>query len=162
MEVTMTKREEASARIDQWIAELNNPLRKQATSYLKTSDGGQCCLGVLCDIAGLKSQQEMAEGNYSYIGPVTGDGYVAYPPKCVAASVGLLKEGVLRAKGEHGEHKRLLLTPDLVAKYGVQTAGDFVQLNDVNRFTFPEIAQVIAFNKETMLEGVREDEPPSA
>lgn len=35
----------------EWIARLRDPERKQAKSYLELEGEGQCCLGVLCEIA---------------------------------------------------------------------------------------------------------------
>ncbi len=134
----------ASERIDAWIAALRDPNRKQAHGVLKSRNGGQCCLGVLCDIAGLKSVR-YASGDYHYIGPVRGDEYYAKPPQCVANSVGIGTRGNLEGGW------------DSVADWG-RLAPDYhnlMSLNDDLGFNFPQIADVIETNKAKMIEQVR-------
>jgi hypothetical protein len=48
-----------------WIAALRSGKYPQGTGYLQTADGF-CCLGVLCDVAGLKrSASKKSKGDFS-------------------------------------------------------------------------------------------------
>lgn len=38
----------------EWLEALRSGKYKQGESRLRTKEGGYCCLGVLCDVAGLK------------------------------------------------------------------------------------------------------------
>ncbi len=133
----------AGERLDAWISELRNPARKQTKSILKNADGAQCCLGVLCDIAGMESVREGYR--YAYIGPVTGTAdYTTQPPACVANSVGMKQNGLLNHPdgegwvGLRGDSERSLM-----------------YLNDSADWTFAQIADLLEANKARVIETVQ-------
>jgi hypothetical protein len=70
----------------QWIAALRSGKFKQGTGFLK-KDGGYCCLGVLCEVAGVPSRR-VAKGSHTY----TFEGQIYFPPLSVMHMVGLKTE----------------------------------------------------------------------
>lgn len=143
----------ANERIDAWLAELRNPERKQATGYLKRVDGSQCCLGVLCDIAGMTSVKKTYNDTVEvYLGPVTGrPEYRSNPPKCVANSVGLDTSGQIK----HPDGRGVLDVPEKDWGDQYDEYRNLISLNDTSRYSFLQIADVIEKNKERMIETVR-------
>src|SRR5262245_31380399 len=136
----------AGERIDAWIAKLRDPAAKQTRGVLR-SDDGQCCLGVLCDVAGLEYRKLGEPGSYEYVGPVAGGTYQTEPPKCVAHSVGLSTSGNLEGGWEG--------VPDAAFGDVSEDYQNLVYLNDDTRWSFRQIADLIEKNKDRMIERVR-------
>ena len=83
----MTQAEEWKANRAKWVEALRDPSRKQAFSMLGHPDsGGQCCLGVLAEVAGCTHQQD------GYTGQDRWDGEDKVAPERAIEFVGLHDE----------------------------------------------------------------------
>lgn len=127
-----------------WADALEQPERKQGRRFLETVDGAQCCLGVACEIAVkdgvvLEKVQERFESDgvaedvqmYGYV-VRTGVSFVQYS---------YLHPDVVKWLGVDSED------PILVDDDRTRPA---TSCNDVDRMTFPEIAQLVRKLAETM------------
>ena len=90
-----------------WVAALREEDRKQTTGVLK-DDNGQCCLGVLCEVAGIPAfrSAELDNGQSLFLY----DGYNSLAPRVAMEFVGLkngqgfydLREGSLSSDNDGG------------------------------------------------------------
>ena len=111
----MTQEAEWKANRAKWVAALRDPSRKQVAGRLgHQSTGGQCCLGVLAEVAGCTHEQRRSDN-----GDHVWDG-------CVDVAPG-------RAMGFVGLH-------DEVGSYGKTTLA---VNNDECGMSFAQIADVI-------------------
>lgn len=97
-----------------WIAALRSGEYRQGKGCLKTTDGAYCCLGVLCQIAGILDD----DGNVTSSRPSS----VGIMPLSFAAHMGMTPNGTHR----HGAPSQQLTI-----------------MNDQGGFTFHQIADVI-------------------
>lgn len=108
LELTLKKSEIADLNIDfvqKWIRALREPDRKQARAKLqridKNGDKTQCCLGVACEIYGLKTRPATT-GDISYADKIkgvevfeeNGNAYTSLPPVSVRKALGIDNPGV--------------------------------------------------------------------
>lgn len=113
----------------EWIARLRDPERKQASNYLEVEGEGQCCLGVLCEIAtenGIISRETL-------------QGVVFYDEEFKSLSQKVIEWAGL----EHPEYtnNNPSIKSRTIAKTGVRV-GSLAEAND-NGATFLEIADII-------------------
>lgn len=155
-------------RVDAWVAWAENPDTIQATSLLKNyKTGGQCCLGGLCQIAGLEEKRNDRDEHTVYVGPVRGDFYDTTPPECVANSVGIKPIGLMRFDEWQipdgifvdGRAFTTELWKELEPNEMYRT---LIDLNDARRFTLADIAKVIRHNRERMLNSITGTGPLTA
>ena len=106
----MTEPKDWKANRAKWVAALRETDRTQARGLLQDTKG-QCCLGVLCEVAGLREVREEA-GLYSYGGETT------LPPAAALAFVGLFD-----AQGTYGDGTRSLALDNDSGTSFAQIAG---------------------------------------
>ncbi len=109
----------------EWLKRLRDPKRKQAKSYLHTSEG-QCCLGVVCEILSETHpnkvvKRKMQIGFYSY------NQETATLPEAARLLVQLTSMGEMDYLRDRDGFRVTL-----------------VELND-HGFTFPQIADIIEY-----------------
>lgn len=109
-------------RIQMWVDALRSGKYKQGTRILKDAYGNYCCLGVACEISGLGRW----ETGLGYVVPYgLGEDYsMSFMPKPVGEWYGLG-------------------TRDVFLHIGGGECEYVTVLNDVDRFTFEEIAYAI-------------------
>ena len=103
------------ALMKKWIKALRSGKYKQGQRRLRTFDGKFCCLGVLCDISGMgKWTPSMFDGN-NFISDSNNERCAYIPPY------------------------------DVLAKAGIDypDATDLATKNDIEGYTFEEIAEVL-------------------
>ena len=110
---------------EKWLQALESGEYKQGFRKLRNSNGEFCCLGVACEVAGLKS-----EGDSYYYGSDFNDTIL---PGNFYKELGLKSEG-----GQLGESSEYLFT-----------------LNDERRMSFAEIAAFVRNNTELVFEEVK-------
>ena len=114
---------------DRWIAALRSGKYKQTRRQLRETKASAnefsfCCLGVLCDLHSKETGTQWDDEANEYLGADLG------LPEEVMVWAGTPNEGVLA-------------TPVAGAKH-------LASLNDINMFTFAQIADVIEAQKETL------------
>ena len=106
-----------------WIDALRSGKYQQTTGTLRSPDGSYCCLGVLCEIEGLKYDEDRRTFTFTDEEGET-DHSDTLLPDTFAKHLGIHEEGLLK-------NKRRMPVVSLI------------QLNDVNKASFSEIADVI-------------------
>lgn len=118
--------------LDQWLAALESGSVPQSTGRLRT-DTGFCCLGVLCEVAGLKAIQYVAGFHYKDAGGADATG--ALPP-LLARHMGMKVDGSF-PRG---------LVPDASIQDSLAAMND--GYSGSKRHTFKEIAAFIRKNHD--------------
>lgn len=59
-----------------WLAALRSGKYKQGRGRLRSADDKYCCLGIACEVAGMRAELEM--GRYIYYEPDSSDYHLAY------------------------------------------------------------------------------------
>ena len=120
--------------LNKWLSELRNPKNRQAVGVLHRKDGSRCCLGVLADVCGVPYSPDGADTtSFMYhFGEDTSTWVVSLPPEGFCGM----------------SHARM---------------SSLASLNDDgcgsgDRYTFPEMAEVIEHFVECGFIKVQEDE----
>lgn len=91
----------------EWTRRLREPGRKQVTGVLHMVDGGQCCLGVLCEMAfeaGVADRKRVVRSGdspqvWEYLNPDGSGGSYLMPPAAVREWAGIEDDGFLIRTG---------------------------------------------------------------
>lgn len=114
----------------EWVKRLREPGRKQITGMLEKPNGGQCCLGVLCEIAAEQGIVMRSVVEFSPFAPdlalVLYDGKRRAMPSSMAVWAGLP-----------------IKYHDETEPPRSRDGRDVVTLNDVSLMSFSEIADII-------------------
>lgn len=128
--------------VREWLKELLNPENKQAEQYLCLEDGSRCCLGVLCDVAGLKKKlwnEVWEDGSVMCYTEEDSseERYIQTLPHDLSDFLGISSEGYLvkRCKNSY---------------------GTLAELNDDAGLSFAEIAEVIKSGEVKGLEDIED------
>lgn len=133
-----------------WLSKLREPGRKQGKHILRSSDGAQCCLDLLCEIAvedGIIPEPELLQDRYIY--KVPPNDFNSYSE----AASGVLPVAVSNWAGLQGENPRVFTGPKFIYEKNTVT-GEFYgmglrlsQLNDELNQDFLRIADYIEGDK---------------
>lgn len=113
---------------DRWIAELRNPEAKQGVGYLNYM-GEECCLGVLCRVAGVKNT-------------------AGHPrdPAVYSQSNAQLSTELMAELGFPNEVGQRLQGP-CQCPSNCTVQSQCMEMNDSLELTFPQIADVLEANR---------------
>jgi hypothetical protein len=106
---------------DAWVSALRSGRYQQDYGFLKT-DRGFCCLGVLCEVAGLRSEKGSSYSEWFY-----SDSSKLLPERFFP---GLSRDGLANLES------------------GVKS---LIEMNDRDKLSFSEIADFLEKNRETIL-----------
>lgn len=114
--------------IARWTEALRSGKYAKTVGFLHTVNGW-CCLGVLCDVAGLAGHKEVNEGAYSYFGEI------AQLPAQLAKHLDINENG--------GLHVPLTFDKDRDGRADNEAHHSLANINDDTNYSFSQIADVI-------------------
>tara|TARA_R110002094_G_scaffold104568_1_gene103896 strand:+ start:5239 stop:5688 length:450 start_codon:yes stop_codon:yes gene_type:complete len=132
-----------------WLEELESGNYTQVTGTLRQGEYGRCCLGVLCDVSEEGSWEDAAS-SASFRDPVMAYKTPRVPDYEDAAdfelSTGIAAESTFEKTGIPRDHN------------GHDVQGMIATLNDSNRYSFKEMAELIRGGVEAIWEAYEENE----
>jgi hypothetical protein len=126
-----------------WIEALRSGKYKQTKEKLRSRNGAMCCLGVLCDVAGLKKEYRNGHYYYSY----GNDEDSMELPDEFAEAFGMQNISGVFPKVEGQRFQT-------IRPKGVET-DSLIQMNDDGKYTFKDIADVIEKHPELIFKDVQ-------
>lgn len=134
-----------------WVNKLRDPATKQAKGVLEREDGGQCCLGVLCNVlieneiisleksVVYSASQDENVNKFTYLDDQGNQNEgIAVLPNVLYDELGLLSEdGLLPSRATDKYFYDDPFAPD-----GKKAGISLAELND-NGYTFSQIADII-------------------
>jgi hypothetical protein len=110
--------------LTKWLAALRSGTYQQGNGYLRTTRNSYCCLGVLCEVAGLKAEKRFDDSTiYAYDGGAT----ATLPPRLFEH---------MRFRGQLGEASQAI-------PYNHQLYCSLAAMNDAGHLPFEAIADLI-------------------
>jgi hypothetical protein len=121
-----------------WIEALRSGKYKQAKGKLRARNGAMCCLGVLCEVAGLERSYDKHRKIYDY--DYGGEVNDMVLPEPFASALNMDGGGAVIDEDDYEDVKSTL--SDNVAKE-LGSSGGLTELNDSGVVSFKDIADLL-------------------